>query len=900
VEKFVGDAVMAVFGIPKIHEDDALRAVRAAVELRNPAIRIGVNTGEVVAGEGETLVTGDAVNVAARLEQAAQPGEVVIGTTTRDLVRDAVEIEPLEPLALKGKAEPVAAYRLLSVDPKAAAHARRQDTPFVARERELALLQQAYERAAGERACNLFTLLGAAGVGKSRLVAEFLAGVDATVIRGRCLHYGDGITFWPVVEALKQLGDGAEQTIARIAEGAVTANELFWDVRKLLEHVATERPLVAVFDDLHWSEPTFLDLLDHIADLSREAPILLLCLSRPELLDDRPAWAGGKLNATTVLLEPLSSEDSARLLESYELDDSARRRVVEAAEGNPLFVEEMAALVSEDGDVAVPPTIQALLAARLDRLRSDERTVIERGAVEGKVFHRSAVAELAPETDVEPHLASLVRKELIRPDRGVIADDDAFRFRHLLIRDAAYEALPKETRAELHVRFADWLERRGADLVERDEILGYHLEQAALYRAELGSPDETLASRAAEHLLAAGRRAFLRDDANAAVGLLSRARDLLRPGARDEVLIELANPVWQSGDFESFRSVVDELKASSDARSRAYGTVFEVNLWHLVEPALVVTRGEPAAADAAAVFSDRHDERGLALAAQARFNVHWIQSRSIPAHAAILEMREHARRSGDLGVLRTSLVRGYGVLMFGHVPVDEVLHELEQMREAAEESVTVREVMLATKGYTLGLQGRFAEGLALLAESRAILVELGKRVGQGASAHGTASTALRAGDVATAVAELRRSVQELEELGEQGFRSTSLAFLAVAYEAAGELEEAERAALAAEEMSAPEDYINFAMGRSTRALVLAARGELDEAERLARDAVDYAYRTDFPLVRGDACAAQARVLFRAGEEDEAERLLDQAVECYKAKGADACVPRMLELARSSL
>src|SRR5438552_1109573 len=490
---------------------------------------------------------------------------------------------------------------------------------------------------------------------------------------------------------------------------------MFWDVRKLLEHVATERPLVAVFDDLHWSEPTFLDLLDHIADLSREAPILLLCLSRPELLDDRPAWAGGKLNATTVLLEPLSSEDSARLLESYELDDSARRRVVEAAEGNPLFVEEMAALVSEDGDVAVPPTIQALLAARLDRLRSDERTVIERGAVEGKVFHRSAVAELAPETNVEPHLASLVRKELIRPDRGVIADDDAFRFRHLLIRDAAYEALPKETRAELHVRFADWLERRGADLVERDEILGYHLEQAALYRAELGSPDETLASRAAEHLLAAGRRAFLRDDTNAAFGLLSRARDLLRPGERDEVLIELATPVLRSGDFESLRSVVDELKASSDARSRAYGTVFEVDLWQAVEPALVVTRGEPAAADAAAVFSDRHDERGLALAAQARFNVHWIQSRSIPAHAAILEMREHARRSGALGVLRTSLVRGYGVLMFGHVPVDEVLHELEQMREAAEESVTVREVMLATKGYTLGLQGRLAEGLALLA-----------------------------------------------------------------------------------------------------------------------------------------------------------------------------------------
>jgi len=898
VEKFVGDAVMAVFGIPHVHEDDALRAVRAAAELRDPAIRIGVNTGEVVAGEGETLVTGDAVNVAARLEQAARPGEVLIGAPTQQLVRDAVEVEPVVPLALKGKAEPVAAYRLLHVDPEAPAHARRHDTPFVARELELALLRQAYDRAVGERRCNLFTILGAAGVGKSRLAAEFLTGVEATVIRGRCLHYGDGITFWPVVEALKQLGERAEPTIARIAEGAGTANELFWDVRKLLERVATERPLVAVFDDLHWSEPTFLDLLDHVADLSREAPILLLCLSRPELLDERPGWAGGKLNATTVLLEPLAPDDTERLLESYDLDEAARQRVIEAAEGNPLFAEEMAVLVSEDGDVAVPPTIQALLAARLDRLRPDERTVIERGAVEGKVFHRSAVAELAPDTAVEPQLASLVRKELIRPDRSVIADDDAFRFRHLLIRDAAYDALPKETRAELHARFADWLERRGSDLVERDEILGYHLEQAALYRAELGQPTDALAASAAELFLSAGRRAATRGDAAAAAGLLSRAHALLAAGTRDDVLIELVRSLLTCGEFERARSAIDELKASSEPRSRAYGTVLEVQLWASVEPALVVSRDEAAAAEAAAILTELRDERGLALAAQARYFVHWMQSRSIPAHEALIEMREHARRSGDLSVERLSTFMASGVLMFGDIPVAEVFRELERIR-TAEDSPLVRQSMLLAEGYALGLQGRFEEGLELIAQARAILAELGIRLIHAGTAHPAAAIAILAGQAATAVNVLRRSLRDLEELGDRGYRSTSLAYLAVALLASGEPEEAERAALAAEEISAPDDSVNFALGRTARALVVADRGELDEAERLARSGVEYAFRTDFPLVRGDALAALARVLRRVDRDGEADEALAQAVELYEAKGADACVPRLVELAGAS-
>ncbi len=332
VEKFVGDAVMAVFGIPTLHEDDALRAVRAAAELEtalaelNAAlerdhgvrleVRTGVNTGEVVAGEGETLATGDAVNVAARLEQAAQPGEILLGPDTYHLVRDAVAADPVRSLRLKGKAEPVEARRLRSVRPGVAGVERRLDAPLVGRTLELAQLRQAYERTVRERRASLFTLLGPAGIGKSRLVDEFSNSIDgeATVLRGHCLPYGEGITFWPLVEMLQ--GSGREAPGERVREllagdpdadlvaarlgvavggtdAAGSTEDAFWAVRKLFERVARMGPLVVVVDDLHWAEPTFLDLIDHVADWSRQAPILLLCVARPELLEARPTWGGG-------------------------------------------------------------------------------------------------------------------------------------------------------------------------------------------------------------------------------------------------------------------------------------------------------------------------------------------------------------------------------------------------------------------------------------------------------------------------------------------------------------------------------------------------------------------------------------------------------------------------------
>ena len=556
VEKFIGDAVMAVFGLPAVHEDDAVRALRAAAEMQLalPELgiegRIGVCSGEVVTGTEERLATGDAVNVAARLQQAAQPGETLLGETTLRLARDAVEVEPVEALSLKGKREPVPAWRLVSVS--TVPTERWFGSVLVGRERELGALADAWERARGGPCCELVTVVGAAGLGKSRLVAEFLAAADATVVRGRCLSYGEGITYWAVVEVLKQLEahrsrlelhpDATAALAALLGHGGTSSTEeIAWAFRKLLEAVAAERPVVVVFDDIQWGEDVFLELLEHVAFLSTGAPILLLCMARPELLDRESGWSG------VLRLQPLNPDEAVALMDARmggrELGAGVRDRIVRAAGGNPLFVEEMATMVqeSDDGEVEVPPTLRALLAARLDQLDRPERSVLERGAVEGEVFHHRVVQALTPEEPrLTTQLTALVRKELIRPARPVFAGGDAFRFRHLLMRDAAYAGLPKAERAELHERFADWLAEHGTERVELDELLGYHLEQAYRYREELRQADphgRELAARAGERLKVAGRRAIDRSDYRGGLGLLERAAELL-PAERCDPLFE--------------------------------------------------------------------------------------------------------------------------------------------------------------------------------------------------------------------------------------------------------------------------------------------------------------------------------------------------------------------------
>ncbi len=729
VEKFIGDAVMAVFGVPRLHEDDALRAVRAAIEMRAvlPQLgvegRIGVSTGEVVTGTEERLATGDAVNVAARLEQAAQPGEVLIGAETLRLVHDAVAVEAVEPLVVKGKSEPVQAWRLLAVTGESV---RRDGAPMVGRERQRRILQEAFANVRDERSCHLFTILGPAGVGKSRLAAEFLAGVGAVVVRGRCLSYGEGITYWPVVEVLKQLVVKPADQVAAAAvasmlgepEQPASADEIAWAVRKTLEEVAVEQPLVCVFDDLHWGEPAFLDLVEHVADFSRDAPILLLCMARPELLDRRTGWAGGKINATTILLEPLTPQETDELIERLApVDDDLRARIREAAEGNPLFVEEMLAMVRESGggDIVVPPTIQALLAARLDQLEPPERAVLERGAVEGKVFHRGAVEALAPdEQEVPARLLSLVRKELVRPDRAQLPGDDAFRFRHLLIRDAAYDALPKAVRAELHEAFARWLEERGADLVELDEILGYHLEQACRYRAELGTPDEgALAQAARGRLTAAGRRALLRDDAAAAMKLLERAGALVPPGEVDVRLeFDRVDARFLSGKtadaHELAASIADRARAAGDDVGELCGRLLEARIRLFVEPegatddlAALTERALPvfeAAGDDFALFVG-HLARALAAHMRALADTELIE-----LETALV----HVRKAGLPHQGWSTQAGRVAARFFGSTPVSEALSWLD-----AQEATGIRHSMYDShRALALAQIGRFDDARA--------------------------------------------------------------------------------------------------------------------------------------------------------------------------------------------
>ncbi len=927
VEKFIGDAVMAVFGVPQLHEDDALRAVRAAVEMRDalPVLgveaRIGVNTGEVVVGTAERLATGDAVNVAARLEQAAGAGEVLLGAETAALVRDAVETEELE-LELKGKSEPLFAHRLVSIQAQAPAFARRFDAQLVGRERELRRLQEAFGQAGEDRSCQLFTLLGTAGVGKSRLTAEFIGSVDsARVVRGRCLPYGEGITYWPVIEVLKQLPPARELDLDPAAVAAIegllgdepvvsSTEEIPWALRKLLESAA---PVLVVFDDIHWAEPAFLDLIEHVADLSRAAPILLLCLARPELLERRPGWGGGKLNATTVLLEPLSATQTDELLERLlgeaTLDEELRERIRDAAEGNPLFVEEMVAFVEASGDseVTVPGTIQALLAARLDQLEPVERGVLERGSVEGRVFHRGAVQALAPEeTQVESRLTGLVRKELVRPDKAQLTGEDAYRFRHLLIRDAAYEALPKATRAELHELFADWLAEHGLELVELDEILGYHLEQAHLYRTELGEnePGE-LGRRAAERLASAGHRSLMVGDGAGAANLLARAVALAEPRSKDgvELLLALAQALIDSGELREGRLRREEaLELARSLGDRALELRTRCDLDELritTDPSFTAEQALERGREAVRELEQIGDHQDLAAAWNLVAFGENLRGTWTGMVTALERVAEHARLAGNRRRESEVLFFVGPATFWGPTPVSIGLPRAEAIAESAGTLKWGKAwASRAVVGF-YGMQGRFEEGRELAARANSILEELGRPIELYTLAFWSAPLELLAGDPVAAEREAAWACDGLEACGEKGFLSTMATLLAEALYAQGRLDEAEAAVQRSREVATSDDFNAQAAWRASQAKILARRGELEEAERLAREAIEIIDRSDELSHQGDFRVGLAEVLQVAGRTDESIPVLEEALGRYEQKenrvSADATRALLVEL-----
>jgi class 3 adenylate cyclase/tetratricopeptide (TPR) repeat protein len=965
VEKFVGDAVMAAFGIPTVHEDDALRAVRAAAELREElvelnaelerefgvriGVRTGVNTGEVIAGDpsrGQDFATGDAVVVTQRLEAVAEPGEVLLGDSTYQLVRDLVEVDALPPLELKGRAEPVGAWRLVGVSLEGALPFRSLDSPLVGRTVELAHLRRAFCEAVDERRCRVITILGDAGVGKSRLAAELETEVGGTALalHGRCLPYGRGITYWPVAEIVRAAAgipesaspDEAEARIAsllvdepdatlvavRIADlvgaggGRSRSDELSWAVRRLLEALARHRPVLLVLDDVQWAEPTLLDLIEYLAGWTRGAPILLCCLARPDLLEVRPSWH----EAIEIRLQPLVHEDARELMENVvgPLDAGVADAVVDLAEGNPLFLEELLRMLVEDeslvehdgawslarepGRLRVPGTIQAVLAARLDRLPSEELSVLQSASVIGQEFWWSAVTALCPPEDraaVPGRLLALLRTKLIRPDRDAPAGEDGFRFGHILVRDSVYDSIPKGRRAELHERLAGWMEEQtSSSLPGQNAIHGYHLEQAFRYRVELSQVDEwarAASARGGASLAAAGRRALAQSDVAAAVNLLERAATLLREGgvAGAGVMVDLGTALRDRGDLqeadEVLASAIGEADAIGDlvaaARARVERAALRVNL----DPELDLDEMGGVAEQAIAVFEEAEDELGLARAWRLVAAIHWAHCRLGEQEAVLERALVHAQRLDDQREI-SEISAGLGaVAVFGPTPVEEGIERCRTMLGRALDSPRLQAFVKNDLAVLLAAGGEFEQARELLAEAQSTFDALG--VGPRPSAMYIALVELLAGEPAAAEQELRASFDELERRGERSWLSTTAALLARALCEQARLAEAEHYSVISEDTVAPDDVATQVIWRSSRARVLAGRGEGEAALRLAHEAVELASRTDWLELHAWALLDLAEVHLALGAVSSAGGCIERAISLCERKGNLALVAR---------
>jgi predicted ATPase len=911
------------------------------------AHRIGVNTGEVFTGvnrHGHRFVTGEAVRVAKRLQEAATPNEILIGEATYKLVRRVVVAESGVPRALKHD-EKFPAITLVNIIARDTGFQRRSEAQFVGRQRQRATIETLFGNLVSTRSCHLLTVLGEAGVGKSRLVAEVAGSLPrgTIVARGRCLPYGEGITFWPLADIVREImravgADSARQPVAAIAEILAgrdkakliaervaellgfgegepgTREETFWAVRRLLEVVALERPLVMVVDDLHWAEPTFLDLLEHLVDLSHGYPIMVVGTARPELLDARPGWGSGKPNATTIALEPLSEAEShemiLNLLDRLPLSPAVEIRITRAVDGNPLFAEELVAMLLDEellrrnddcwvarsdlSELPVPSTINALLAARLESLPSLERAILTAAAVEGAVFHRSAVSELAcPMLDaLEDGLLTLVRRDLIRPEAPSFAGESAYRFRHVLIRDAAYRSVPKNARADLHERFAAWLELTAADrLREFEEIVGYHLEQAFQYRIALGPRDAlvaSLAARASERLEAAGRRALVRSDLPAAISLLERVSRLLPIGdpQRIALLAELSGALIESGRLDHAGRVLDEaegLTAAADQRLKAHVLVQRqfLRLLHGEEGGLEAAAR--AAATVIPVFESLGDDLGLCRARRLEALLFFNAARGEAAAAAWERAAAHAQRAGDRHAYYESLTWRASALWFGPTPAAEAIHQCEAMRAEVRESPESEAAILRQLACLNAIDGRFAIARELIAASNATYADLGLTLYVASSEH-EAVVELVAGNPTAAERSARAAYRALEEMGERAFRSTMAASLAIVILEQGRDEEAEDFAKLSAELAASGDLLTQIRWRRVRARVLARRAEIQSAEALAREALAIAEATDFVNDRADALVDLSHVLEASRRCDDAVAAASEALHLYELKG----------------
>ncbi len=861
VEKFAGDAVMAAFGIPQAHEDDAERAVRAALgiieSVRDLGVeaRIGIQSGEVVVDETDsTFATGSAVNVAARLQQAAGPGEILIGESAHRLTQGRIETADAGPLELRGFRRPIPAYRAV------AAIDGPTPTPtvsaaFVGREEELELLENTLSRTIRTQRPHVFTVYGEPGVGKSRLIREFLAGVEGTtILSGRALPYGEGITYWPLAEMVKAAagitdddpmetareklieccGDEAIAELLGLASGVMEAvegergqPEIAWAAREFVDELADVQPLVMVFEDIHWAEEPLLELIDHLAQWVRERALLILCLARPELLDVRPGWGGGRIRSTAIELEPLGREESEQLAD---------------------------ALLAEHD---ISQKVQA-----------------RRGAVIGRVFWAGAINYLSPEYDadeLEDMLDDLLLRDFVtREERSTISGESAYRFKHGLIREVAYGGLSKSGRAEYHMRFAEWLrERADKELLE---IRAYHLDHATLLYAELDGrvPDE-LAATAAKALTAAGQRALGRESNVSARKLLLRAVDL-EPTLRRRFLA--ARAAWQLGDLPVVRdemTVIAEEAAAEGARdlqSRA--------LTALSETAAALD-GELGRAEALAdealkvVEPDDHEGRFSALDRRARV-ARWL-GRLAEAEEFEQQALEAARAAGRKDQEAKAALQLAGIHI-GRMEEDKAEPLIDHAIELAEHSgnIVARASAAQSKGTLLRVRGNHEQAEGWLTKALDLYREAASVSEIAWTSRQLGIVAWETGNPAKAEKLLRESIRLLAPMRERGTLCESQRYLAQLLLQQGRIDEAEKYALAARETVSAEDTVSRATTRIALAQVRAAQGRMEEAETLFSEAFEIVSGGEHCRILLDVLPPYAEFLRTLGREPEAAEL----------------------------
>lgn len=965
VEKFVGDAVMAVFGVPLAHDDDAERAVRAAFALRERvsslatslpfplSLRIGINSGQIVAGtEGaDTLVTGTPVNAAARLQQSASPDEILVGALTRSLTATAVRYGDARSVEAKGLGmlEVFTAIGLESAIPEQRRGLGQLRAPLIGRDAELRLLLDSYRKAGDERAAYLVTVYGQAGVGKSRLVGELVEVIGRDrVLRGRCLSYGAGVTYWPLQEMLRTtikiapddgrddakqklrsavltvFGDASEDAEAvarRIAivaglervedalpgtSGSELGQELRWGVRRYFEQRATNTALTLIFDDIHWAEDPMLDMIEHLAEWSR-APLFILCLARPDLRDRRPSWGGGLMNAGAVRLEPLSAEETRRLIAALlaidDLPNSLRDTIAERAQGNPLYVEELLRMLigagniaQRDGrwvatrsisEVAVPATLQGLLTARLDQLPRDVKRALQRASVVGKVFYPDALAALGgDEGRIEELLTSAARRDFVseRDERGP-GGGRAWQFKHILVRDVAYESMPKEERWHLHDAMGRWLETvAGERRDEYAELIAYHADEAYRLAKQLRDAQaEPLGLRALDLLLWAAQRARRGGETRASFALYGRARDIA-----EEVSAPLAKRVDATAfaalsrhDVEGRGAARPDLDAALALARSAGPSEALVQLLVLEEresgEALEHVYGIGAEAVATARALGDHD-----LLVEAMLGETWApwfageieRCRTMLAEARAYAVAHDARR--HLVYLATR--EGHIAHALGDFAAFEQAYRERTEAARAHESKIVRALTPVQSAQLVAeVRGDYETAREAASDWVALVPDLGLP-GHGAySALGGALLGL--GRHEEAVGCLAEALRRSEGRGDSsGFVGEIRQDLARAYLGAGRLSRAKESAELAYREIADED----AFSRSTTAVALgmvrAAEGESADADRLFRLAIEAA--RDYRNLAVEARISYARFLIEQSRTADARAQLRVAGEFF--------------------